>query len=273
VVRERVKSAGRWVTIRRHRKLVKVLRGAHSKVVTVTKCRPRTVKRKITVEVQVHRHGKTILVKRRKVVRVIAPPRVVGEATRRVRYGRGTTVSGWLGTATGTALGGRTVDVMTTPDDGQTQWRQAAVVSTAADGTWTAHLPGGPSRLVEATYAGDSITEPATSTPIHLVVPAEVQLKITPRTVGWRATVNITGRVLGGYIPTGSKLLRLRIGVEGVKETVGIPNIASNGRFGTTWTFSPGRGVVHYWFSVSTLGESDYPFAPGSSRRVYVTVG
>jgi hypothetical protein len=77
--------------------------------------------------------------------------------------------------------------------------------------------------------------------------------------------------VLGGYIPQG-KLLRLRIGVRSVKATVGIPNVQPNGRFHTTFTFAHGKGTVHYWFSVSTLREADYPFAPASSRRVYVRV-
>jgi hypothetical protein len=30
---------------------------------------------------------------------------------------------------------------------------------------------------------------------------------------------------------------------------------------------------VHYWFSVSTLVETDYPFQPASSRRLQVKVG
>jgi hypothetical protein len=29
---------------------------------------------------------------------------------------------------------------------------------------------------------------------------------------------------------------------------------------------------VHYWFSVATLPEADYPYAQTSSPRVYVTV-
>jgi hypothetical protein len=160
---------------------------------------------------------------------------------------------------------------MTAPDDGLAQWQQSAVVTTAANGTWTAELPRGPSRLVEANYAGDTTTEASTSSLVHLVVPAKVQIQVSPRSTRWSGTIKITGRVLGGYIPSG-KLLRLRIGVAGVKETVGIPNIAASGRFETTWTFAPGRGVVRYWFSVSTLNEADYPFAPAGSRRVYVTV-
>jgi hypothetical protein len=49
--------------------------------------------------------------------------------------------------------------------------------------------------------------------------------------------------------------------------------VARDGRLHTAWTFAAGSGVVRDWFSVSTLPEADYPYAPASSRRVSVTVG
>jgi len=42
---------------------------------------------------------------------------------------------------------------------------------------------------------------------------------------------------------------------------------------GVLHCFSSGRGVAHFWFSVSTLNETDYPFAPSGSKRAGVTVG
>jgi hypothetical protein len=271
-VRERVKVAAKWITVRRHGKLVEVHRRAHSKMVKTVKCHPRIVKRKVTVLVKEKMRGKTVRVKRTKVERVVVPPRVVSTPTKHVAFGKGTTVSGWLGTSSGTALGGRVVYVMTAPNNGLGHWAQPAAVTTAPDGSWSMQLGAGPSRVVYATYNGDTATEPSTSSTIHLIVPAKVTLQIRPRRVRWGGTLRISGRVLGGYLPSG-KLLRLRIGVEGVRETVGIPSIGRKGRFHTSWTFAPGHGVVRYWFSVSTLNEADYPFAPASSRHVYVTVG
>jgi len=271
-VKERVYVAARWVTVHRHGKLVKVHRRARTKVVKEVRCQPRIVKRKVTVLVKEKKHGRTVLVSRKKVERVVVLPRVVGRLAKRVAFGRGATVSGYLGMANGTALAGRTVKVLTAPNNGLAQWALAAVVTTNADGAWSATLPAGPSRLVEAAYGGDTTTEPSMSSAIHLIVPAKLKLRISPHRVAWGGTIHITGRVLGGYIP-GGKLLRLRIGVAGVHETVGIPSIGRHGRFHTTWTFASGRGVVRYWFSVSTLNEADYAFAPGSSRRVYVRVG
>lgn len=271
-VTERVKVRSRWVTIHRHHKLVRIYRRAHRKTIKVVKCHPRTIKRTVVVLMRERRHGRVVLVKRKKIERVVVAPHLLSKGTERVRHGKGITVNGWLGTTSGVALPGRTVDVMTAPDNGLGQWTEAAVVTTAADGAWSAALPAGPSRLVDAAYEGDTDTLPSASTTIHLTVPARIKIRISPRSTRWGETIRISGRALGGYIPSG-KLLRLRIGVAGVRGTVGIPSVGSNGRFRTTWTFSAGHGVVRYWFSVSTLNEADYPFAPASSRRVYVRVG
>ncbi|HWF73132.1 MAG TPA: hypothetical protein VG186_07295 [Solirubrobacteraceae bacterium] len=270
--KERVRVPARWVLARRHGKLVRVRRRAHSKVVRVVKCHPRIVKRTVTVLVKKKRHGRTVLVRHKKVEKVVLPPKIVGRASKRVAFGKAASISGFLGTSDGVALAGHTVEVLTTPDDGLGQWTPAAAVTTAANGVWTATLPPGPSRLVEAAYAGDSTTLASSSASIHLVVPARVKIHVSRRRTPWGGQILISGRVLGGYIPAG-KLLRLRIGVAGVRGTVGIPSVRPNGRFSTTWTFAAGRGAVRYWFSVSTLNEADYPYAPASSRRVYVTVG
>jgi hypothetical protein len=212
------------------------------------------VRRKIVVWKTVKRHGKTVTVKRIKFERVVVLPHTVGYSVRRVRYGHSTSISGWLGTYDGTALAGQPVWVMTAPDNGQGRFALARAVTTAADGSWSTVLPPGPSRLVEAVYPGAPTTEPSTSGQVRIVVPAVVRLHIKPRAVPWGGTIQIYGRVLGGYIPGNrQQLLRLRIGAEGIFSTVGIPDIGPRGRFHTTWRFHPGVGVVTYWFSVSTL--------------------
>jgi hypothetical protein len=271
-VRERVRVPGRWVTVRRHHKLVRVHRRGHWRVVRATRCHARTARRNQVIWKKVRRHGKTVRIKQVKVVRVILLPHVVSKPTRHVAFGHGTTVSGWLGTASGTALAGQAVRILTAPDNGLGDFTQMGVVTTKADGSWTARLPAGPGRLVAAAYNGSTTTEPSVSFPVRLVVPAKLRLRIRPTQTRWGGTVRISGRVLGGYIPVG-KFLRLRIGIAGIKQTFGVSDVRPNGSFRTTFKFAPGSGTVRYWFSVSTLREADYPYAPASSRRVTVTVG
>jgi hypothetical protein len=276
-VRTRVNVPAHWVRVRRHHKLVRVRRRAHTKVVKVMHCHPRIVRRRVTVWVTVRRHGKKVRVKRKKIVRVVLPPRLVGSAKRRVRHGLETTVSGWLGTYAGTALSGQTVRVLTAPDNGLGQFSQAAAVTTAADATWTATLPPGPSRLVEAVYDGGSTTEPSQSAQVQLIVPAKVKLlRVWPRRVPWGATVHLTGQLVGGYLPPGGALVRLRLGFRSTYNTYGVQeHVGGDGRFSTVATFGPGSARIHrtYWFQIASLPMGNYPYAPSASRRVTVIVG
>jgi len=277
-VRERVRVPAHWVTVRRGHRLVRVRRGARTKVVTVTRCHPRMVRRRVAVWVTVRRHGKLVRVKRTKVVRVPLVPHLVAHSTRRVRHGQGTTVNGWLGTTAGIALGGQTVRVLTAPDNGLGQFSQAAIATTASNGGWTATLAAGPSRLVEAVYDGSPTTEPSQSAQVHLVVPAEVKLlRVWPRRVPWGGTVHLVGQLVGGYLPPGGALVRLRLGYQSTYNTYGVQeHVTGNGRFSTVASFGPGDPSIYrtYWFQIASLPMGgDYPYAPAASRRVTVIVG
>ena len=74
---KRIRVPARTVIVRRHHKRVRIRRPAHTKVVTVTKCHPRTIVEHRTVVVIVRRHGKKVRVRRRKTIHVIVPPHAV----------------------------------------------------------------------------------------------------------------------------------------------------------------------------------------------------
>jgi hypothetical protein len=220
------------------------------------------------------------LVVRRRRVRVGGHWRIVevfDTSAERIQYGARTTVSGWLGTPNGRALGSQVVWILSAPDDGSKRFTRVATARTAANGTWTATLPPGPSRLIEAVYGGSSMTEASLSSDVRVIVPSKIQLSISPARVPWGGELLIRGRLLGGYVPADnavvSRLLRVRIGTGGSHETVEIANVDRSGRFHTSYCFKPGQGVVGAWLSVSTRSAAGYPYAPASSRRVAVTVG
>ena len=271
--RVRVTIRGHWITVRRHGKRVRVKTRTRTKVERVERCHPRTVRRRTVVIVRVRRHGHLVKVKRVRYFRVVVPPHVVAKTARRVRFGRTTTVNGWLGTSAGTALGGQVVDVIAAPANGSNAFAQVAAVTTAADGNWTATLPAGPSRIVEAVYNGAPTTESSSSGQVRVVVPAVVHIAIHPRIVPWGSEIRVTGQVLGGYVPTNSSLLRLNVGIGRIGQIEGLPDIRPNGRFLIVWKFVAGRGVIHPWFSVGTLAEAAFPYAPGTSKRMVVTLG
>ena len=186
-------------------------------------------------------------------------------------------MSGWLGLPDGTALGGQAVHVLTAPDNGLGQFAQAVAAVTSANGTWTATLPAGPSRLVEAYYDGAATLEPSTSSQVHAVVPAKVKLiSVFPSRVPWGGTVRIVGKLEGGYLPPGGALVRLRIGFGSAYTTYGVQeHVTGNGRFSTSYTFGIGDPSIYrsYWFQIASLPMGDYPWAPAASGKRSVLVG
>ena len=168
---EVVKVRGRLHTVRRHGKRVRVRGPAREVRRRVRKCHARTVVRTVRVILKRHgkpvlRHGKPVYVKRR--VRRVLLPHAVYKATRRIGHGKHTTVNGFVVLADGTALPDQAVDVYSSPDDNAPRFRLMRVVTTNADGQWTAKVGPGPSRLIEAVYPGSSTTEPASSSTVKL---------------------------------------------------------------------------------------------------------
>jgi len=272
-----IKVAGRLHTVRRHGKRVRVRGPARRVRRRVRKCHARTVIRTVRVVLKRHgkpvlRHGKPVYVKRK--VRRVLLPHTVDEPKRRVRHGKATTVNGFLGLTDGTALAGQTVALYASPDDNAPRFRPMGTVTTNAYGVWTARVPAGPSRLIEAVYGGSGTTEPATSSTVQLTVPAKIALSISPRTVPWSGKIAIRGRLVGGYVPADGVALRLRVPYPGGKFLQEPFRTNKYGRFRFQWSYGSGHGVVSYRFSVATTAtESDYPWAAAASRGLPVTFG
>ena len=200
-VQKRIRVPARTVIVRRHHKRVRVRRPAHIKIVHVTKCHPRTIIKHRIVIVTIHRHGKKIRVRRRKTIHVIVLPHPVLKLKRRVAFGHGTTVSGWLGTYDGVALAGQAVEVLSAPDNGGGNFTPVAWATTASNGGWSAQIPAGPSRLIEADYGGAANVEPSLSGQVTETVPAKVKLlRVVPRRVAWGKNRE-DHRSAGGRLP------------------------------------------------------------------------
>lgn len=190
----------------------------------------------------------------------------------RLRFGARPTVSGWLGDPDGNALAGQTVEVLAAPADGIGHFTLLKTVRTAATGLWTAHLPSGPSRLIEAVYGGSSQSAPSTSNIASVAVKAAPSLRIQPRHTHWGDTIRISGRLRGGYIPASGELVVLKIGWHGGSAEIGQVYTDAAGRFFARYTFLRGTGSETYRIWAQTVRESDYPFSPARSRRVRISV-
>jgi hypothetical protein len=258
---ERVRVPARWVTATHGGHPIKVKLPPEVRRARVVHCHPRVITRRV----RVHGHWRA--------VKAVVLPHEVLVRTEHARHNSGASVSGWLGTTDGNALRSQPVVILAAPDDGTGQLTQVATATTAANGTWRARIPPGPSRLIEAEYPGDATVEPSTSTSVHLIVPASVSLRLRPRRTHWGGRIRISGRLHGGYVPAGGELVVLWIGWRGGSTEIGHLYTRPDGRFASRYTFLRGNGIETYRLWATTARESDYPFAPGRSRAESVTVG
>jgi hypothetical protein len=184
--------------------------------------------------------------------------------TERVTYGRGARIHGWFATADGTALGHEPVSIIVAPDNGSRQWRTIKAVQTAPDGSWSAMLPSGPSRLIEAVYRGGPLTEPASSPIARLIVPASSTLHLT-RVVSFGRSVRFWGRLRGGYVPPTGAIVVVQAFDRGHWRNVATVRSDRYGRWQATYAISGGSGT--YPIRVQLPRQADYPWAPGLSPQ------
>jgi hypothetical protein len=277
-VLKRVRVLGKPRTIRLHGHSVQVRR-YHTVTRHVRRCQARTVRRRVLVPLEHHgrvvrRDGHVVRVRRWR--RVVLLPHRVHRTVRHIRHGRRTTVSGVLLQSDGTPLAGQTITVLAAPNDADPQFSVMSSATTNADGVWIAKVPAGPSRLIQAQYAGTSTAAAASSTLVKLMVPARVRILTHTARVAWGQTVVFTGRVDGGYIPRGGVNLRLRYAYKQSWATYGVKtHVAADGEFRTRFTFGPGpsREYLNIRFRFSTLPGGDYPWSHAQSNIVAVRVG
>jgi hypothetical protein len=105
---------------------------------------------------------------------------------------------------------------------------------------------------------------------LALTVRAGVRLHVRPRTASVGATIVFTGRLLGGPIPRGGKVIVLEARSPGgpwIEFDVVHSN--SRGAFRASYRFKL-PGPASYRFRVVSEAEADYPFAAGASNQVGV---
>jgi hypothetical protein len=270
--RVRVRIPAQWVTVRRGKQLIKIHLKARTVVRKQLHCHARVVRRRETVVVTVKRHGQKVRVKRVRYVRVVLPPRVVGASSTRVRFGHAAVVTGWLGTSSLAPLGGQTVVILGAPANGVGAFTPVATATTTSSGSWTAVVPAGPSRILEAVYGGSGVTEATASNQVSTAVPARLRVGVSPHRTHWGGTIHIRGQLRGGYIPASGALVLLYIGWQGGSTEIGHLYTDAHGRFSSPYTFLRGNGTERYWIWAESARESDYPYTPSRSGRTIVTV-
>jgi hypothetical protein len=189
----------------------------------------------------------------------------------RVEYGTRARIAGRLLTGDGTPLRGAAVLVLEQRRSAGSRFGQVASVRTADNGGFSWLAPSGPSRNLRLRYPGTVRLRPAEDE-VRLLVPAETGFRVNKRFALNGESVTFSGRLRGGLIPTGGKLIELQAFVRGSFRTFATAHTAPNGSWRYSYRFDGTRGRQVYRFRARIPRESVYPFETGTSRRAKVAV-
>lgn len=196
--------------------------------------------------------------------------------TRTVPYGRGTAFGGRLISASGAPLASLPVEVVETFAAGADSSQRTTTVQTAADGAFVARLRPGPSRRVEAVFAGNRVLTRSSGGAVRLEVLGGVRLRASASSarIGG-APVAFSGRVgdMGASIPSGGRPVELQFRLPGGawSEFRSVQTDA-RGRFRYAYAFSDddSRGI-RFQFRAYAPAEEGWPYEAAASRPVFVT--
>jgi hypothetical protein len=186
-------------------------------------------------------------------------------------YGDAHTVIGRLTGPGGVPITGARIDVLATPAYAGSRVAALASPLTGPEGRFELQLPADTSsRTLRFEYSSDMDSPPVVTKTLTLSVRAGVRLSIAPRTASVGRSIYFSGRLRGGPIPRGGKLLVLEARSPG-GSWLEFDVIRSNARgaYHASYRFKF-PGPAYYQFRVLCEAEADYPFATGSSRVVGV---
>jgi hypothetical protein len=197
------------------------------------------------------------------------------QATRSQRlasvYGHAETIAGRLTGADGVPIGAAQVNVLSTSDYVGARAAVMASVRTDADGRFSLRVPAdSASRTLSFQYSDQLDAPPVVTKTLVLSVRAGVGLRVVPRTASIGSSIYFSGRLRGGPIPRGGKLLVLEArSLGGAWLEFDVIRSDPRGRFHASYRFKF-AGPARYQFRVLCEAEADYPYTTGASNVVRV---
>ena len=179
-------------------------------------------------------------------------------------------IRGSVRTATGGAVPGSAIAVSQRVRSAATS-QALTTIRTSDDGTFTLRLAGGPSRTVRFRYSGSEQLKPAQSDLVFRA-PARSTIAVDKRVVSNGSGVKFRGRLRGGPVPDGGKLIDLQAYFRRRWRTFATPRTNAQGEWSYRYRFEATVGRVVYRFRARIRREAAYPYELGRSRTVRVTV-
>lgn len=200
----------------------------------------------------------------------------IGRRTRlRSRAGRRHTLSGRLTTAAGQPIAGARLSLQRRLRRTGTAFAGRAGATTDRNGRFRVRVRARTSatlRVAYTAYANDRT--PAAKADVRLRVPARARLSARPRRVRNHGRVRFSGRLLGGSVPRGGKVVEIQAR-EGRRRWQVFRTVRANrrGRFRTSYRFRNSPRAHAIRFRVRVRRDSTYPFELGYSKSVRVVAG
>jgi hypothetical protein len=142
---------------------------------------------------------------------------------------------------------------------------------TRSDGSFTATVPLGPSRLVDLAYRGAGLGSGyVAQTLVFEHVSAGLRLRITPRRTSPTGTVTFDGQVLG-VVPSHGIVVEVLVYYLGAWQPIRTPRTSGAGGFRVTYRFHRARGVFPFRLRVRD-GQVGLPHGEACSDWVGVVV-
>ncbi len=200
-----------------------------------------------------------------------------GSKSRAVRYGNKSKARGLLLDAGGQPIAAAPITVVEHFGQGALIRERVSEATTDERGRWRAKLPAGPSRVVEAIFAGSGRFAPSSREVGTFAVRSRASFKTSAGDVREGGAIQFSGRVghLGAMIPAGGKLIELqvRLGADGW-DTVGEAfrtdeqgSYRRHYRFGNHYTSD-----ARFQFRVKVDGEGGWPYEQATTQRREVIV-
>jgi hypothetical protein len=193
-----------------------------------------------------------------------------------VPFGAPALLGGRLTRANGAGLPGRELRIVARPSRGALVAAASASATTGKRGGFGFRLEPGPSRQISVVFAGDGGLEPARRAALELRVRTGISLGAAPATLRTGEVVHLSGRVRSGgaAIPRRGKLIAIQYleAATGRWRPVLVTRSDHGGRFRARYRFRYVDGTASIRLRATALAEERWPYAPGSSRPLTVSV-
>jgi hypothetical protein len=193
-----------------------------------------------------------------------------------VPFGAPALLSGRLTDADGAGLAGRRIEVVARPSQGALAKRTDQSLTTGGRGGFTLRLAPGTSRRISVSFAGGDSLAPARHRSLELRVRSGLTLVAAPTKLRTGQAIRIAGRVRtrAAPIPRRGKLVAIQYfeSESGSWRPVLVTRTDHGGRFHARYRFRYVTGAARIRLRATALAEERWPYAPGSSAPVTVTV-